>query len=233
MSSEKGNVERKRPPKHQNSFGFRHNKNSMKSRKIASLPNDGLCQRCHQVIEWKKKFRKYKPLSVPGKCFQCENKTVTRAYHRICDPCAIKLQVCAKCREQKSLVTELETTEERKMADRKLREKLEAMSERKRRTYFRKLENGEQPSLDSDDSAGEENQNKNKNNPENKATNLNNNAPNSNDVSGDSMDDEDIDSTKDTTQQSNPEKSQTNSTKAKEASDDSNNSEEDDWKLDE
>jgi len=40
----------------------RHNPNSKKSQVIAGIPNVGLCQRCHDIIEWRKKFRKYKPI---------------------------------------------------------------------------------------------------------------------------------------------------------------------------
>jgi len=39
-----------------------HNPNSKKSQIIAGIPNVGLCHRCHDIIEWRKKFRKYKPI---------------------------------------------------------------------------------------------------------------------------------------------------------------------------
>jgi hypothetical protein len=41
---------------------FSHNPNSKKTQIIAGIPNVGLCQRCHDIIEWRKKFRKYKPI---------------------------------------------------------------------------------------------------------------------------------------------------------------------------
>jgi len=47
-----------RAPAHQNSFAFTHNKNSKKTRVIASIPNTGVCKRCHDIIEWRKKYRK-------------------------------------------------------------------------------------------------------------------------------------------------------------------------------
>lgn len=66
MSLRKG--DRKRgAPKHQNSWAFKHNKNSKKSAKIANIPNVGLCRRCHDKIEWRKKYRKYKPLKAARK----------------------------------------------------------------------------------------------------------------------------------------------------------------------
>lgn len=51
-----------RAPKHQNSFAFRHNPKSKKTDKILSSPNVGVCKRCHDKIEWRKKYRK---VSVP------------------------------------------------------------------------------------------------------------------------------------------------------------------------
>jgi len=47
-----------RAPAHQNSFAFKHNKNSKKTKKIAAIPNVGVCKRCHDIIEWRKKYRK-------------------------------------------------------------------------------------------------------------------------------------------------------------------------------
>lgn len=65
MSSQRGNV-RKQAPKHQNGFAFKHNPKSKKTNYILSLPNEGLCQRCHDQIEWRKSYRKYKPLTKPS-----------------------------------------------------------------------------------------------------------------------------------------------------------------------
>ena len=60
--SKKGKI-----PAYQNNFKFRHNPNSQKTKKILSLPNEGLCKKCHDIIEWKKQYRKYKPLTMPAK----------------------------------------------------------------------------------------------------------------------------------------------------------------------
>ena len=110
MSLRKGD-RKKTAPKHKNSFAFKHNKNSKKSAKIMALPNVGLCTRCFDKIEWRKKYRKYKPLKAPRKwcvhigtviccaCFTlccgcllrsvtCHNKSVKHAYHVICQACA-------------------------------------------------------------------------------------------------------------------------------------------------
>lgn len=48
-------------------------------------------------VEWRKKYRKYKPLRQPATCNDCHKKTVTAAYHRICGPCAEKRRVCPFC----------------------------------------------------------------------------------------------------------------------------------------
>jgi len=35
------------------------------------MPNEGLCRRCTDKIEWRKKYRKYKPLSKPAVSKHC------------------------------------------------------------------------------------------------------------------------------------------------------------------
>jgi len=79
-----------RAPKHQNTFAFKHNLKSKKTDKILASPNVGMCRRCHDKIEWRKKYRKYKPRTQPGKCNACGKKNVMAAYHTICDSCTSK-----------------------------------------------------------------------------------------------------------------------------------------------
>lgn len=76
-----------RAPKHQNTFAFRHNPKSKKTDKILNSPNVGVCRRCHDKIEWRKKYRKYKPRTQLGKCNLCCRKNITAAYHTICTDC--------------------------------------------------------------------------------------------------------------------------------------------------
>jgi len=85
------------PPKHQNKFAFKHNKNSKKTKQIQKIFHNGLCKRCHEKIEWRKKYRKYKPLTAPAHCNGCKQRTVKRAYHTLCESCAGGRGVCAKC----------------------------------------------------------------------------------------------------------------------------------------
>jgi len=77
-----------RAPKHQNSFAFRHNPKSKKTDKILNSPNVGVCRRCYDKIEWRKKYRKYKPRTQLGKCNLCCMKKIKAAYHTICTDCA-------------------------------------------------------------------------------------------------------------------------------------------------
>mmetsp|Transcript_15525 Transcript_15525/g.18928 ORF Transcript_15525/g.18928 Transcript_15525/m.18928 type:complete len:287 (+) Transcript_15525:79-939(+) len=75
-------------PAHQNAFAFRHNPKSKLTAKILASPVEGLCRRCHEKIEWRKKYRKYKPLTQPSKCNICMQRNITAAYHSICQSCA-------------------------------------------------------------------------------------------------------------------------------------------------
>ncbi|XP_012309367.1 uncharacterized protein C9orf85 homolog isoform X2 [Aotus nancymaae] len=70
MSSQKGNVVRSRPQKHQNTFSFKNDKfdKSVQTKKVNAKLHDGVCQHCKEVLEWRVKYSKYKPLSKPKKC---------------------------------------------------------------------------------------------------------------------------------------------------------------------
>jgi hypothetical protein len=150
---------KKQGQKYQNAKAFHHNKNSKLTKKIMSLPVTGLCHKCTDVINWRKQYRKYKPLTQPKKWYtllylylsciysdtlisiSCEQKTVRDAYHLLCNPCASQQRVCAKCRESKDI-----TNGDYKSPEEQLKEQLRhdcmvsKMSERHRRSYLRKLE---------------------------------------------------------------------------------------------
>ncbi|XP_071436268.1 uncharacterized protein C9orf85 homolog [Pithys albifrons albifrons] len=106
MSSQRGNVSRTRPQRHQNAWAFRNDKydTSARRKKINAKLHDGVCQHCKDILEWRVKFSKYKLLSKPKKCVKCLLKTVKDPYHIICRPCAGKLEVCAKCGKQEILI---------------------------------------------------------------------------------------------------------------------------------
>lgn len=86
------------PPKHANTYAFHHNPSSRLTAHILSLPINDLCPPCVAVIEWRKKYRKYKPLTVMKKCTACGEKRIKEAYHVICAQCCRKGEgQCAKC----------------------------------------------------------------------------------------------------------------------------------------
>ena len=101
MSLRPGN-NKKKGQKHQNTFTYHHNKGSLISRKILSSPLDLLCERCLEILSWKVKYNKYHPLKTPGKCNQCQEKCIYKAYRTICDGCATKdgKKRCTKCGEE-------------------------------------------------------------------------------------------------------------------------------------
>jgi hypothetical protein len=77
-------------PAHQNTFAYAHNPKSKKTDTILASPNTHVCRRCHEKIEWRKQFRKYKPRTNLGKCNLCSKKNVNAAYHTICEQCSRK-----------------------------------------------------------------------------------------------------------------------------------------------
>lgn len=61
-SSRKGNT-KKSGQAHKNTYAFHANKSSKITKRIAAMPVGGLCEKCVEVIMWRKKFKKYKPLT--------------------------------------------------------------------------------------------------------------------------------------------------------------------------
>ncbi|KAK2555383.1 Uncharacterized protein P5673_023023 [Acropora cervicornis] len=146
MSTRKGNS-KKKGQKYQNTVAFKndlHDK-SRKTKEINSLVVTGVCARCREVIEWRKKFKKYKPLTAPKKCVKCLQKTVIQAYHIMCSKCAGVAKVCEKCGEEKEIMAKsMPSSAEKASQESMLQQEIKAMSERQRRTYFRHLEKGDQ-----------------------------------------------------------------------------------------
>ncbi len=117
---------------------FTHNPKSQKSKAIMEAPINGLCKRCTEQIEWKKQYRKYKPLKAPVTCRDCKQKTVMSAYHNLCTACADRLGVCAKCTQNEEVVNRPEVDRSAE-----IEAKLKTFKERTRRTLVRKIEKGE------------------------------------------------------------------------------------------
>ncbi|BFZ01108.1 hypothetical protein BsWGS_04147 [Bradybaena similaris] len=146
MSSQRGNVSRTRTQKYKNNKAFKNDLHdtSHTIKMINSLNHEGLCQRCKEIIEWKIKYKKYKPLSQPATCVRCRGKTVKRAYHTVCQPCAALAEVCAKCNSKQDIILQQGTSESEKASqDSQLKFDLQHLKERQRRAFFRHLEKGD------------------------------------------------------------------------------------------
>ncbi|XP_008210681.1 uncharacterized protein C9orf85 homolog isoform X2 [Nasonia vitripennis] len=139
MSTQKGNTHRTRPQKHRNQFAFKNtlHDTSHKTKTINSLQIANVCERCKKILEWKIKYKKYKPLKAPGICNKCDQKTVKHAYHTMCGPCARERDVCPKCGLQNELVAPQPTKEEQLKLDNEMQSMLKTLPERKRRTFIR------------------------------------------------------------------------------------------------
>lgn len=106
MSLRKGDNS-KRGQKYHNSRAFKPGLHG-ESRRVklaAALPLAGVCARCKEKIEWKRKYDKYKPLTAPKTCVTCHQKKVKQAYYQLCQDCAESRHVCAKCGEEKEIVS--------------------------------------------------------------------------------------------------------------------------------
>ncbi|KAG0301117.1 hypothetical protein BGZ98_008610 [Dissophora globulifera] len=157
VSSRKGNTA-KGAQAHKNTYAFHANKSSKITKKIAAMPVGGLCEKCVEVIMWRKKFKKYKPLTQLKKCVNCDLKAINEAYHVICNKCAGEKNVCAKCLESREIVpTNIKTEKELVQEQVELERLLSGMTERERRSYLRKLERKSKRGEDDVEEDGSEN----------------------------------------------------------------------------
>ncbi|KAL0895707.1 hypothetical protein ABMA27_011780 [Loxostege sticticalis] len=143
MSTSRGSASRQRPQKYQNRTAFKNDLHdtSQKTKIINSLDITGVCKRCKDIIEWKIKYKKYKPLSAPRKCVNCEQKAIKHAYHMFCSKCSSEKQVCAKCCKP----VESNDEKEDEPQNPAVQTMLKSLPERKRRTilrYINKQESG-------------------------------------------------------------------------------------------
>jgi len=126
--------------KYQNTFKFQHNPNSKKTSQIKAIPIEGLCRHCSDILQWKKDYRKYQTMNAPKQCISCLQKTVNRAYHIICQGCATKKKICAKCQQPRNIIRDYDLIEKEKAAEKATEEMVKEMTERERRTYYRNLD---------------------------------------------------------------------------------------------
>ena len=68
MSTRRGNNSKK-GQKYQNTKAFKNDlyDTSKGTKQINALIVGGVCAKCREIIEWRKKFKKYKPLIAPKK----------------------------------------------------------------------------------------------------------------------------------------------------------------------
>lgn len=132
------------PPKHQNKFAWKPNagrkiNETEPGGRFRPFPEvTGVCPRCKEQIEWKRKYGKYKPLTEPAKCQKCSKRAVRQAYLNLCPGCAKDQGVCAKCCCRVNQIVGRDAAEvegEQKM----LEEAIKNARERDRRTLLRAM----------------------------------------------------------------------------------------------
>ncbi|XP_061192760.1 uncharacterized protein C9orf85 homolog [Saccostrea echinata] len=159
MSTQKGNVRKSGPQKYQNKSAFKNNLHDTTPRVklMNSVVLGGVCRRCKDVIDWKIKYKKYKPLTVPKKCTKCLQKRIKQAYYTICIQCAKERNICAKCGEKSEIVEEAETRTpaEQMSNEAQLEAELKMLPERKRRTIFRVQQQGKLSSEQLEEACGD------------------------------------------------------------------------------
>ncbi|XP_047317766.1 uncharacterized protein C9orf85 homolog [Impatiens glandulifera] len=138
---------RKGPPVHANKFawkphaGVKINETEVGGRFRPFSEITGVCFRCKEQIDWKRKYGKYKVLKEPTKCQRCTKRAVRQAYHNLCHACAKEHKVCAKCCIQVGKIIGRDVTEveaEQKLLD----EGIKNARERDRRTLIRQMNKG-------------------------------------------------------------------------------------------
>eukprot|EP00245_Coleochaete_scutata_P007578 TRINITY_DN23038_c0_g1_i1.p1 TRINITY_DN23038_c0_g1~~TRINITY_DN23038_c0_g1_i1.p1 ORF type:complete len:195 (+),score=41.81 TRINITY_DN23038_c0_g1_i1:116-700(+) len=146
MSTRRGGVSHG-PPAHQNKSAFVPDRGLKKKGKEVggSLgytygPIRGICNRCKDIIEWKRKYGKYKPLVEAQKCKGCGKRAVRQAYHSLCTACSTEKNVCAKCMIPAPVVGREE--EQAEKGRKELEQALGTLRERDRRTLLRVMEKG-------------------------------------------------------------------------------------------
>ncbi|PKI43205.1 hypothetical protein CRG98_036402 [Punica granatum] len=97
---------RRGPPKHQNQYawkpnaGRKINETEVGGRLRPLSEITGVCLRCKEQIEWKRRYGKYKPLAEPAKCQVCSKRNVRQAYHNLCRGCAKDQNAIKNARER-------------------------------------------------------------------------------------------------------------------------------------
>jgi hypothetical protein len=144
MSTQRGNAQKTKAPKHKNKTVFKNDLHdtSHTIKKINELEFFGVCNRCKSIIDWKVKYKKYKPLTTKKKCVKCLEKKITDAYYIVCKDCCVTHKICSKCSKPSEELVFGETESERRKKDDQLQSELKMLSERQRRKFLRLVEKG-------------------------------------------------------------------------------------------
>lgn len=139
MSVQKGNSSRSRSQKYKNKTAFKNNLHdtSHRTKFINNIQVKDVCEHCKSIIDWKIKYKKYKPLTQPKTCVKCNQKTIKQAYHNMCSECCKKYGQCAKCCTSKEIIEVQPDEKEQLQLDTELKQLLQTLPERKRRTFLR------------------------------------------------------------------------------------------------
>uniref|UniRef100_A0A0E0JP17 Uncharacterized protein n=1 Tax=Oryza punctata TaxID=4537 RepID=A0A0E0JP17_ORYPU len=167
---------RQGPPKHQNRYAWKPNLGQKinetepggRFRPLSEIT--GVCQRCKDQIDWKRRYGKYKPIVEPAKCQKCGKRNVRQAYHNVCTgefrlfhhvrlammvlilllisllpmlhaACSKDLGICAKCCTCVKALVGRDVSEQE--SERKaLEEAIRGAREREKRTLLRLMNKG-------------------------------------------------------------------------------------------
>ncbi|CAJ1007721.1 hypothetical protein Q4I28_003034 [Leishmania naiffi] len=75
------------------------------SRQVEFTMTSLCCRRCCEIIQWKVDYGKYTLQEHSRRCNLCRENKVAHAYHRICQQCAEREAVCAKCQKHPAAST--------------------------------------------------------------------------------------------------------------------------------
>ncbi|KAI5340740.1 hypothetical protein L3X38_020014 [Prunus dulcis] len=133
--------------RHQNKFawkpnlGVKINETEVGGRFRPLSDITGVCPRCKEQIEWKRRYGKYKTLTEPTKCQRCTKRAVRQSHHKLCSACAKEQGVCAKCCCRVERIVGKDPSEV-EAEQKKLQEAIKNARERDRRTLIRAMNAG-------------------------------------------------------------------------------------------
>jgi hypothetical protein len=146
-------------PVHQNDYAYEHMrycKHNLPPDKVFVSMYGGMCRHCRELMDWKRKYGKWKILSPFTQeariCTHCAQKTVFHPFARICQKCCLALNKCSKCLKEAtqgdSLASYPLTKAQQEQKQIRTERCKERMSERERRAIKRREAKGEEVELE-------------------------------------------------------------------------------------